>query len=146
MPLSLSAPPPGLSLSSLQKNPSPAGRFLCDSFQASQRHPSLAKACRMLQPFLPKGLHSSSGNGRCWVFFPLFLSFFVLFVCVLLLLNLHIPELSCWTAPPPNSCQTPPTRRQQTRNKQHTERNFKVYSEKRVTSKAVVSSPRSSLL
>ena len=57
--------------------------------------------------------------------------FLVLFVLLLLLFNLHIPDLSCWTTPPSNSCQTPPTRRQseQTRNKQCTEKFQSVFRE-----------------
>lgn len=67
----------------------------------------LPGACRMLQQLLPKGLNSCSGSGLEGFPPPFFLSYFVLFVFSLLLFNLHIPELSYWTAPPPSSCQTP---------------------------------------
>lgn len=103
---------PGLFLSFPQKNLSPAAHFLCDSFQAFQLCLSLAvflclAASRMLQQLQPKGLHFCSDRGlrRVWVFF---LSFLTLFVFLLLLFNLHILELSCWTTPPPNCCQNPP--------------------------------------
>ena len=150
-------PSPGLSLSCLHKKLSPADHFLCDSFQASQ-------LCLSLAVFLclqPTGCFCSTSSQAsipalavgwkgfvCVCVFSSFL-FLVLFVflLLLLLLNLHIPDLSCWTSPPSNSCQTPlqgdSQSKQETNNVQ---RNFKVYSEKRVTSKAVSRSPWSSLL
>lgn len=68
----------------------------------------LPVAHRTLQQLQPKGFHPCSGSGLEGFLFPfLFLSYFVLFVFLLLLFNSHIPELSCWTAPPSNSCQTP---------------------------------------
>ena len=71
----------------------------------------LLAASRMLQLLQPTGFHSCYGSGLegffCFLFSPS--SFFlILFVFLLLLLfNLHILELSCWTTPPHNSCQNP---------------------------------------
>lgn len=103
---------PGLFLSFPQKNLSLAAHFLCDSFQAFQLWLSLAvflclAASRMLQQLQPKGLHFCSDRGlrRVWVFF---LSFLTLFVFLLLLFNLHILELSCWTPLPPTAVRHPP--------------------------------------
>ena len=113
----------------------------------------LPTANRMLLLDQFSGFHSCSGSrleGICVCVCVLFSSsffFLALLVFLLLLFNLHIPNLSCWTTPPSNSCQTPlqgdSQSLQETNNVQ---RNFKVYSEKRASSKAVSRSPWSSLL
>lgn len=78
-------PSPGLSLSFLQKNLSPAAHFLCDSFQASQ-------LCLSLAVFLclqPQDASATAAQGltflrrqwvrRVWVFF---FSFLLILFCL----------------------------------------------------------------
>ena len=150
-------PSPGLSLSCPHKKLSPADHFLCDSFQASQ-------LCLSLAVFLclqPTGCFCSTSSRAsipalavgwkgfvCVCVFFFFISCFVcVFVVVVVVAQfthsrpvmLDLPSLQQLSDPLQGDSQS----KQETNNVQ---RNFKVYSEKRVTSKAVSRSPWSSLL